>query len=429
MIDFQRYISRIDDKRTVMRRRCLVLGLLILSFLLLSGCAYRHASRLPATQENWASQVETNPQRWMRGADEWFTTGNPNVPKYQANPYRPPIATMSMRVAEFTKIKVNGTFQVQLFSTDGPSSVYIYGPNDGVRATLATSRGGVLCVSQIKKAPRSMPMVVVRIGVNHLTGLLQLGRSRIEGIQINTDQLSVTSLGTGNIYLSGNMNLVRVDNFGHGCINIFGANTPTLDIRTNGSNVTNISGNVGIRSIINQGQSYINIIGANSNFLRIYASGSGKVGISGIVNLRELRASGHARVFICKLMTTGAYVRAANQARIGLAGSAQNISINATDSSCVLAKDLCTDTAYVRTQQHAHVNISACNKIYASASGSSSIYFFGSPTIMTQFVGGNSIVMPIWNQYSNVCPIAAPPPVYQPMVPYRRVPRNFPGEG
>lgn len=405
-------------------KRYLLLGLIILSSLLLAACAIRSDCRVDLTRESWMREVESNPQRWMRGADDWFLTGNPHFPSYRG-PYAPTTATMNVQVPYFSKIKVNGDFQVQIYGTDGSNSVQVYGPNDAVRATVvnvqASVQGNILCVTQVEKAPRSISHVIVRIGVNRLTELTQLGgRGRIEGMQLQTNYLTVTSLGSGNMYLSGNMNLARVNNFGRGCINIFGANTPVLDIKTNGGGATNVVGNVGIRSIVHQGQNDINIIGANSSYLRIFASGKGKIGINGVVNLREVKASDFMRVYVCKLMSTNVSVLASQQARIGLAGTTQNASIGGFDASSIWARDLCADTAYVRTQQHAHVNISACYKIFASATGNSSIYFFGSPHILTRFVRGNAIILPVG--HSMMCSPVVPVPVPQ-------MPRNLPGEG
>jgi hypothetical protein len=258
----------------------------------------------------------------------------------------------------------------------------------------------------VKKAPRSMGQVIIRVGVNNLDTLLQQGRGRIEGVQLNSRFLTVTSLGSGSIYLSGSMNLTSLVNTGSGTVTIFGANTPQLQVKVGGKSTTNLCGNVGIRSIVHHGRANINIIGANSNDLTVQADGSGKIGINGLVNLREVKARGATQVYIYKVTSPELHAYAYDGARIGLAGFVQNLYLDAYSKSCVGARDLCVDNGYVRAHQNAHVNISSNNKVFAAATENSSVYFFGSPNVMTQFVSGNGIVLPIWSYRTNNCPIA-----------------------
>ncbi|VVC76784.1 hypothetical protein AQUSIP_21110 [Aquicella siphonis] len=391
-------------------KRYLSIGLAILTFLTLAGCSYNNRNPMinaDMSHETWMREVDTNPNKWTRGADHWFLTGDPNAKEVTISqyPYSAAVSTMSVRVPDFSNIKVNGDFQVQIFGTYGSNSVYVYGPNEAVRGTIIEVRGNTLCVDQARKVTGNMRNVIVRIGVNRLQSLTQLGRGTVEGIQLRSDNLTVTSMGSGNVYLAGNMNLRSLVNLGAGCVSVFGANTPELDIKTAGTGVTNVSGNVGVRSIMHHGRTDVNIIGANSNNLKIYADGRGKVGIYGIVNLREVKAKDFTQVYAYRLNSTEMYAYAHDKARIGLAGVGKNIYIDAFKSSCVLARNLCADTAFVRAHQNAHINIAAGNKIFAAATENSSVYFFGSPNIMSQFVSGNGTVIPVWSAKGSMCPI------------------------
>jgi hypothetical protein len=192
---------------------------------------------------------------------------------------------------------------------------------------------------------------------------------------------------------------------------VFGARTPWLEIRTAGAASVNVSGNVGVRKIVHHGVGNVNIIGANSDGLKIYADGRGKIGIRGHVNLREVRARDKTGVFICNANSNSLYTWATDDARIGMSGTAENLYVDATKSSRFEGRSLCVTNAYVRAHDVAHINVSASNKIFASATENGSVYFFGSPNMMSQYVSGLGVVIPVWSENSTICPVATVAPV------------------
>lgn len=419
-------------------KRYLSVSFLCLLFLTLIGCSTPRSSymKMDLTQERWMQAVDTNPMKWMRGASPWFLTGNPNAGVRIVQPFSAAMSTTSVRVPNFSKIKVNGNFKVQLFGTEGPNTVYVYGTNDTVRMVSVTVRGNTLCIDQPKKASNNIRHVIVRIGVNRLSDLIHAGRGCVEGIQLRSDHLNIISAGPGNIYLAGNMNVSKIIKTNSGSVSVFGANTPLLDIKTSGIGVVNVSGNVGVRSIVHHGKTNVNIIGANTNSLSILADGKGKIGVQGIVNLRAIQASDATEVYVSQAVSGDVTIRTSGKARVGVAGTARNINIDACKQSCVSAKNLCTEIAYARSHDAAHINISS-NKIFAAATGNSSIYFFGPPDFVSQFVSGNGVVIPIWTP-SKFCAAAIRPVVpvqVKPVYPHnhkavRKAKRKMlPGEG
>lgn len=396
-------------------KRYLPLGLLLLSALVLTSCATHRSPMVKAdlTQENWMREVDSNPNAWTRGADQWFLTGKPNMAETNSRnaPYSAAISTVSVNVPNFTRIQVNGNFEVQIFGTYGNNSVYIYGANDDVRAVAIDVKGDLLCVNQARKASGNMRKVIVRIGVNQLHSITQMGGGLVEGIQLRSSNLVINSSGSGNVYLAGNMNVRSIVKTGSGCVNVFGANTPVLDIKATGFGAVNVCGNVGIRSIIHHGRTDVNIIGANSDGLKILADGRGKVGINGVVNLRELIAKDFTRVYVNKITSSDVYVYAYSKSHVGLAGNARSIYIDAFKQACVSAKNVCAAAAYVRAHDSSHINIGGSGKIFAAATENASIYFFGTPAVMSQFVSGNGVVIPIWNPSPPNCPITQMPVV------------------
>lgn len=377
---------------------------LFLGCFFLTGCFSQSQMRFEnnTTRENWAQEIETDPMRWARGTDAWFLSGDAHATTSPVYYTTTPVSVMKVEASHFTRIKTNGCFQVQIFGTDGKDSVYVYGSNAAVRAIAISVKGDTLSLTQMAKVP-FMETVIIRIGVHRLNCLTQLGRGTVEGIRLRGD-LAVSSLGSGNVYLAGHMNLRSVQNFGSGCINVFGADTPELDIRTGGTGTTNVSGNVGIRSIMHSGSNNINVIGANSNQLKIYADGNGKIGINGIVNLCVVKARGNTRIYVCKVNSGNLHAYAYDNARIGLKGVTQNFYLDAYKNTCVSARGLCADVAYVRAFDNAHVNVSAWRKIFSSASDTSSVYYFGPRESLTKFINDNGIIVSV-GPCAGYCPL------------------------
>lgn len=392
-------------------KRYLSQGLIALLCFFLMGCATNRTQMLNTTlaDETWMREVNTQSQSWLRGADRWFMSGDANAVEL-ANRHAPPAAamtTMNVRVADFNAIKVIGDYEVQIFGTHGPNSVYVYGPNNAARQVAVEVRGHTLCITQAKNAPRNMRRVIIRIGVNNLTYLMHNGCGRVEGIWLNSTGLTVVAYNTGNIYLRGQFNLQRVMQYGSGAVNIFPGMSPCVDIQSLAGGCVNINGPVGLRKITHRNRGDINVIGAYKGpAMRIFADGKGKIGINGTdINLYEVIARGQTRVYIYSINTPAIYAYAYDQARIGLAGHTNNLYVDTSNYSVFNGRYLCVYAGYVRAYDKSHINVAASEKIFASATQNASVYFFGSPTIMSQFVSGSAIVIPIWGAAFPSCPI------------------------
>lgn len=388
-------------------KRFLPLGLIFLACTSLTGCFPHRNPNMHAdlTRETWMREVDTNPNAWARGADNWFMTGDPNATELMIRnaPISAAVSTMGVRVSAFNHLKVNGDFQVQLIGTNGPNTVFLYGPNDSVRDIVVEVRGATLCISQIKNA-RYPRRVIVRIGVNQLNSIVQMGCGSIEGVGIHSNDLNIVTLAPGNVYLGGAMSLHHVVNKGGGIISVFGARTNYLDIMTASGGSVNVSGDVGVRSIVHHGRANINIIGAHSPDLSIRADGAGKVGLYGAdIHLHRLVTRDAVRVFAYNVYSSGLYAYAYGNSVIGLAGFVSNLYADTYRSAQFQGRSLCAQNAYIRAHDWSHINISACNKIFAAATQNASVYFYGSPNIMSQFVNGNGLVMPIFGPGVATC--------------------------
>jgi len=395
-------------------KRNFLLGLFLLSFLILSSCAtHRTVGFNPSfTNETWMRTVAVNPQPWTYGSDRWFMTGDPNAVEIANKhaPYSTAMSVVNVRVPNFTNLKIVGDFEVQIFGTYNPNSVYVYGPNDGVRQVSVQVRGNTLCITQTHPYQPLMRHIIVRIGMNNLVSLMHKGCSNVEGIHLRSSGMFVTAYGTGNMYLAGDIPMRRIVQMGTGSINVFGANTPCLDILTNNNGPVNVSGpHVGLRSIVHHAFGNINIVGATSTGMKIMADGGGRVSISGSnINLNSVSATNRVCVYAYNLNSSILYVHTFQNAKVGLMGYANNLYANAQDNSVIMGKYLCACNAYVRTTSCAHINVAAGMRIFAAATQDSSVYFYGSPNIMSQFVSGGAVVIPIWGNTGRSCMVVYP---------------------
>lgn len=383
-------------------KRNLFFATLLFSFLVLASCATTH-NRSPyanndLAQENWMQQMHPVPKQWAKGADTWFYSGEPNaveVANRQA-PANAVMSTMNVNVPDFNDIKVEGDYQVQIFGTNGPNTVAVYGPNEDVRRVVVNVNGNQLCLRQVKGPQCAMGRVIVRIGINHLRRLSHTGCGTVEVSQVNSDHLELNQLGGGAMYLSGHYNVNRIINNG-GIVSLWGANTPYLDIATAGDGATNVSGSfIGLHSIKHHGNNDVTVLGSRSQGLFVGADGSGKIVIGGQSNVQEIKTKGTVGVYITGVNSPVLYVYANGASKIGLTGNVTNFYAQANGAGLVMAKFLCVREGFVRATGDAHVNLSASHKLFASSTQNSSVYFFGSPGIMNQFVAGNGMVMPIW---------------------------------
>jgi hypothetical protein len=381
---------------------------MFVTFLFLVGCATNRnpTVRTDLSQEYWTNGVELNPTQWMHGASRWFVAGDPTITEMAGRvaPGSLAMSAMQVRVPNFNSIKVDGAFQVQIFGTYDHNSVCLYGPNATVRDIAVEYKNGTLYVHQLKKSPW-MRNVIVRIGVQNLMTLTQLGCGTIEAIQIRSTALCIytSPKSTGNIYLSGPVNLWRVVHRGCGSVNVFGAVTPQLDVFTSGLGDLNICGNIGVRSITHHNRNNINMIGVNTDGLKVYADGAGKIGLQGTMNIRQICARGNTCVFAYTANSASINADAYDRAVIGVSGCTQDLTVNTYGSSRFYGRFLCAQNAFVKARNWSHINVSAASKIFASASENASVYFFGTPNNLSQFISGYGVVIPIWNGMSNGC--------------------------
>ncbi len=401
-------IGLASHKRDFMKIGNLLVAVFFCMITLLTGCATPHHPQVNQNllQENWMRTINLNPMIWTQSGDRWFFTGEPNnVPTDNA------LSLTTVKVSQFTNININGCFQVQITGSQAQNSVSILGPNDGVRQVMVQTSRDTVVITQAQDDKGHMTYlknVIVRIGVRNLKHLKITGAANVEGRMLVSDGLVINANNSGNILLSGNVNVVTVNNGGPGPLSILGAYTPCLSVTNSGSGSVNISGRVGIQAISNLRAGRVNIIGADSRSLAINACGNSITTVAGYVNLKRLNAIGNSCVHIYWVNSNGAHVALSGNARVGLAGTVTNLDLSATGNARFGGQYLHTNNIYVQTLNNSHANISARQKIFASASDDSSIYYFGSTNIVSRYSSDHAIVIPVWSGTTLPVPAYAP---------------------
>lgn len=365
--------------------------------------------------ETWPKQINTQPNLWLKNADNWFVTGNPNkleksLNKAQAARAEDIVAQTLLR-SSFNEIVVAGNFQVQIIGGQAKDSISAYGPRDLLKALKIESIGHKISILPAEGVI-NLDRVIVRIGIKNLRKLTNLGAGDILGRGVTSKALMVTLQGSGNIYLGGNMNLKQVNQLGMGTITIIGAFTPSLFIEAPGDGLINISGRVGIQSIHQTGNGCIRIIGADSDSLCINTFAAGRIEVVGTVNLQELKARGRSRIYMTCLRSSQLKVLAQNSAHVAFAGIAVQAHVYVADEARFSGQYLKTENMFVNTKNKAQANVSAYHEVFVSAQDQSQVYYYGQRTQMNNQISVNARVISLdlepekFKNFSESCAIS-----------------------
>ncbi len=356
--------------------------LLLCFTLVLAGCTLVAPPPAPVgINETWVQTTQQSPAAWIKGTDRWFLTGQPNQTELADREAGNRITQMP--VSTFNTIQVRGFFQTQIIATDVPT-VYILGPLAALRAIAVHVMGNTLYLRQVRPvSPTLMSQVIVRVGAPALQKLTQCGPGLIEARLTNTP-LDVVSLGRGNMYLAGKVNLQHVLLGNWGCITAVGVNTHYLDIMSDGWGTINLAGHVGLHTLTHKGQGNVNIMGVTCMHpVHIDTRCIGRINLSGQVLNPHVIARDETCVFICGVAGTKVDASAQDKAVIGMSGYSEVLMANTSQTAQFLGSYLCVRDAYLRTHDASHMNVSASHQVFAEANQDSTIYFYGPRYLIT----------------------------------------------
>jgi hypothetical protein len=396
-------------------KRVILLVVVCLTTLLFTGCANNSARtgttiRGNLSNEFWMQRINLDPNMWTKNASPWFFTNEPTrFDQYASNsPLSSAISIVTVRVPDFTKIKIDGPFRVQIAGRQEHNSVNIMGANALTRHTAVDIRGDTLFLhpaSECTSGCGHLDQVVVRIGMRELHSLVDSGTGSVEAKDIDSSGLVLISTNCANILMVGDMTVTDIAQQGTGTISLLGVNTPALNINIYNNGSLNVSGHVNVKRIMKQGSGNLNILGATSDGLIVKSSGSGVTTVAGYTNLKRLDAEGNSRVYIYWVNSAGMYVNIRDHSHVGLAGSTTNLDVDLSNDSRFLGKYLRANNVYIRTRDYSHANINPADKLFANAMDNSSIYFFNAPNIISRYTLGNGVVVPVFNDDLPAAPV------------------------
>jgi len=373
-------------------KRFYQIGLTFLLSFLLANCAnncfHPIYSENELLCEPWFKYQHINPNSWRPPCTTTMGYSNIN-----------PLSMMKTRIPDcITHIVVNGNFFVQIEGEQDHNTLAVVGSNASVREVSVKVINHTLYLEQdCGKSLCSMEMpAVVHLGIGKLDELLQAGNGDIIGKNIVSSHLNIVSTGQGNVFLSGEMNVTDIQQWGNGVTSILGAYTHCLNILVRSNGTVNLTGKVGVQSINKTGCGEINILGVTSNSLDIFSSGSGMINLIGCAtNLHKLIATGNSSVYLNSANSNNMYVIEHDNAQVGIAGNINNLNVKTSNYSRFQGRYLHSRSAYVTTQDYSHANILASRKAFAAAYGDSSIYFFGHRNILSYYINGRGRVVAV----------------------------------
>jgi hypothetical protein len=345
---------------------------------------------------SWGPQVDTNPDRWLRGASPWFAQGQDPL-KLSVPPTGIMMSKMEVRIPNTIKcLEVRGRFKVELVEAGTQSSLTLYGPYPALQAVAVKVTPQGLSISEDTASSSPMGRVVIRIVLPHLHKLTQKGSGAIEGYLTRHDPLCIISMGCGSIYLAGPVNLQQVMNQDGGNVTVLGAMTPDLTIETDRSGDVNVSGRVGVRRITHHGAGAVNIIGASTSYLTIEADGQGKVALVGPhIAVNRVIAKDSVRVYAYHVSGQSTHVSEMQDASVGLAGNVHTLYVDTDHRADFEGRFLFSDNAFLQSQNSSHINASVRKQLFASSINESSIYYFGNPSIVSKSAKQRSVILGI----------------------------------
>lgn len=381
-----------------MKKQSIVMTFLSLIFL--AACSnnsayFQSQAQSNLLKETWMNQTKLNPNQWTYSADKWFFTGEPNQTELRSTvaPLSTAMTVMAVEVPQFTRLNINGNFQVQIVGYQDKNTLFILGPNAAARLAAVEIHGNTLSIHQASECETCFKEVIIRIGVKQLHELCIVGDGAVTGRNLLSDHLSVYSYGTGPILLAGNIHLTQLIQTGSATLSILGIHTNQLNMKVMNGTV-NLSGRVGVQNIQNMGWGRINIAGVNTRSLNLATFDNSKTILNGLIGLRKLIAKDNSEAYLVSIQSPLVQILESDNARIGLAGNIDTLKINLFNHSRFEGKYLSANQIYIRSHDNSHANIKVLQKLFAAADNNSSIYYLTVNGSVSQFTSQRGTIIP-----------------------------------
>ena len=254
----------------------------------------------------------------------------------------------------FTRVKVNGQFDVNLRTGVSHPRIVIHGNPLDLTKVISIVKNGTLYLSLAKPFPK-FGHVHVQIDSQHLTGFEYHGTGDITGNPIQTSLLDLM-----------------------------------LDNRR-GRNI--FRGSIGLRKLEIEGNGYTEITGINSPFLILKLSGKPKVRLGGTMNVSAIDIAKGASLTLYWIKSKVLTVRAKDNTFIQLAGVVEHLDVELWGTAQFKGRYLRANRAFVKTHNKSLAEISAVKRQHTLAKDISDIQFFNIPVMKADFMANNGAVL------------------------------------
>lgn len=172
-------------------------------------------------------------------------------------------------------------------------------------------------------------------------------------------------------------------------------NTPELNILVNSGQRIDLSGpRIGLRKLTVLGPTPIHIRGIHSDLLDVDAQRAADITLDGVAGLRNLDYYGPGKFHLQWVKGHRVNIHS-HQGHIFLAGIADALDAVLSREGNLNARYLRVNNAFVNTADNAKAEIFVKNKFNAFASGSSNIYYYHTPRLLTKYMRQKGSVLQI----------------------------------
>lgn len=210
---------------------------------------------------------------------------------------------------------------------------------------------------------------------------------------LNTQHLAVRLNSHGNVQLTGNMGLDKLQAAGSGQVKLSGVASRSANISVGGARKVRLLGDVGLSELIQTSSGEIDIPNATGKGITIDSSGNGKVRLAGKLAATKLVSTGNSVVALSGLDTKSLDMQLDGQTSVYLMGQVTQLNATLSGMSRLFAHDLLATVATVRAQQQAEAKLLVQDRLHALALGNSYIGYWGNPKLVGDYMGQTGSVL------------------------------------
>ena len=350
-----------------------------------TGCNYRMQPKgdIEVLQEKWMQQVATNTNGWFDNSGTWLL-------KRDYKHEHPLVCQKTILPdTDFTDLIIAGNANIQIIAGAPRNAITIYGDNGSANQVSLSYLKSQLTVNTAGDASNT----TVRIEAKRLTSILNMNQNTVIGKINQESKINIISTSHANTFLDGEINLCFLENSGYGTVTITGIQSNNLNLTVPDDGNVRLAGRIGIQNIEHDGDGDVSIVGADSDKLSITTYGSGVTSVYGHVNLKQINADEKSYVLVYWADTNDLKVTQKKDTFVGIAGASLKLQADVQGSSCFQGQYLRTGNAFIKTYNTARANVTAGNKIFASAAGSSVILYYGEPQDISKTTARNASIL------------------------------------